>query len=268
MTPTIPILLYHSVTDRPAGDFGPFTVSRAQFASHLDRLLTQSFDTLTIRQLLERIRARLPLPERTAVITVDDGFADFEANAWPELQKRGMNATLYVTAGVVGGRASWLAPLHADQLPMLDRRQLVDLAAQGCEIGAHSMSHPQLDCLPSHQAAQEIRESKEMLEQFLGQSVGSFAYPHGYYDDEIRQMVVDSGYSSASAVKDALSHADDDQFALARITVKADFDESKIDQVLAGEGFPRARRRQKWRTRGWRQVRRWQYRQQHSEAAA
>jgi hypothetical protein len=98
--------------------------------------------------------------------------------------------------------------------------------------------------------------------------VDSFAYPHGYFDHEVRQMVVDSGYSSASAVKDALSHADDDQFALARITVKSDFDELKIDQVLAGEGFARARRRQKWRTLGWRRVRRWQYRQQHSEAAA
>jgi peptidoglycan/xylan/chitin deacetylase (PgdA/CDA1 family) len=107
MTTTIPILLYHSVTDRPTGDFGPFTVSRSQFASHLDRLLDQGFETLTIGQLLERIRARLALPERIAVITMDDGFADFEANAWPELQERGMNATLYVTAGVVGGRASW-----------------------------------------------------------------------------------------------------------------------------------------------------------------
>ena len=73
------------------------------------------FHTLTIGQLLERVRAQLPLPERTAVITVDDGFADFATNAWPELQERGMNATLYVTAGVIGGRSSWLAPLQADQ---------------------------------------------------------------------------------------------------------------------------------------------------------
>jgi peptidoglycan/xylan/chitin deacetylase (PgdA/CDA1 family) len=260
MTPTIPILLYHSVSDTPTGDFGPFTVSRSQFAAHLDRLLAQGFATLTIGQLLEQVRARL-LPERTAVITVDDGFADFEANAWPELHKRGMTATLYVTAGVIGGRASWLAPLRAAQLPMLDHHQLLDLASQGCEIGAHSMSHPQLDCLPRDQAAQQIRQCKDVLEQVLSQRVDSFAYPHGYYDHEVRQMVVDSGYSSASAVKDALSHADDDQFALARITVKSDFDESTIDRVLTGEGFTRARTRERWRTRGWRQVRRWQHRQ-------
>ena len=62
-------------------------------------------------------------------------------------------------------------------------------------------------------------------------------------------MVVDSGYSSASAVKDALSHVDDDQFALARITVKSTFDETKIDQLLAGEGLAHAKRRERWRTR-------------------
>ena len=56
------------------------------------------------------------------------------------------------------------------------------------------MSHPQLDCLPTSQAAQEIRQCKDILEQVLGQSVNSFAYPHGYHDREVRQMVVDSGY--------------------------------------------------------------------------
>jgi peptidoglycan/xylan/chitin deacetylase (PgdA/CDA1 family) len=268
MKPAIPILLYHSVSDTPTGDFGPFTVSPSQFAAHLDRLLAHGFAMLTIGQLLARVRAQEPLPERTAVITVDDGFADFEANAWPELQKRGINATLYMTAGAIGGRASWLAPLHADQLPMLNQRQLVDLAAQGCEIGAHSMSHPQLDCLAGDQAAQEIRQCKEILEHVLGQSVDSFAYPHGHHDREVRQMVVDAGYSSASAVKDALSHVDDDHFALARITVKSTFDETKLDQVLAGEGFPRAWRRERLRTRGWRHVRRWQYRQRRSGKAA
>jgi peptidoglycan/xylan/chitin deacetylase (PgdA/CDA1 family) len=267
MKPAIPILLYHSVSDTPTGDFGPFTVSRSQFAAHLDRLLALEFVTLTIGQMLERVRTLLPLPERMAVITIDDGFADFAANAWPELQERNMKATLYVTAGFIGGRSSWLAPLQADEMAMLDRQQLVDLADQGCEIGAHSMTHPQLDCLPRHQAAQEIRQCKDILEQVLGQLVNSFAYPHGYHDREVRQLVMDSGYTSASAVKDALSHADDDRFALARVTVKSDFDETKIGRVLAGAGLARAPRRERWRTRGWRQVRRWQYRRRGAEAA-
>src|ERR1043165_9583048 len=104
--PAIPILLYHSVSDTPTGDFGPFTVSRSQFAAHLDRLLALEFVSLTVGQMLERVTSPVPLPERTAVVTVDDGFADFAANAWPEHQERQMPATLYVTAGFIGGRSS------------------------------------------------------------------------------------------------------------------------------------------------------------------
>ncbi len=55
------------------------------------------------------------------MITVDDGFADFADNAWPELSRRELAATLYVTAGLVGGRSAWLAPLAAESMIMLSR---------------------------------------------------------------------------------------------------------------------------------------------------
>ena len=173
-----------------------------------------------------------------------------------------MKVTLYMTAGALGGHSDWLAPLGAGHIPMLNRRQLLQLAAEGCEIGAHSMSHPQLDCLPPQQAEYEIHQSKDVLEQVLGQPVNSFAYPHGYHDRRVRQMVVEAGYSSASAVRNALSHSDDDRFALARVTIKSDFGIDRIDRVLSGQGIPLARKRERARTRAWRQMRRWKFRQQ------
>jgi peptidoglycan/xylan/chitin deacetylase (PgdA/CDA1 family) len=256
----IPILLYHSVADAPVGRFGPYTVSRAQFAAHLDRVAERGYRTLTVHALVEHLQAGEPLPARTAVITVDDGFADFADNAWPELTARGMTATLYVTSGTVGGRSEWLAPLGAGHLPMLTRSQLADLAQDGCEIGAHSVTHPQLDCLPRQSAGQEVRDSKTRLEQLLGRPVTSFAYPHGYHDRHVRQLVLDAGFASASAVRNALSHQADDPFALARVTVTDRFSPEDIDRLLLGRGAPLARPRERWRTRGWRAVRRRRYR--------
>src|SRR4029453_7936187 len=174
--------------DHPTGQFGPYTVTRFQLASHLDRVTDLGFQTLTVGQLIAHRAAGRPLPARTAVITFDDGFADFD-NAWPELTQRGLAATLYVTAGTVGGRSEWLAPRGAADLPMLSRFQLLDLAADGCEIGAHSMSHPQLDCLARPAAAAEIRQSKDVLEQALGRRIDTFAYPHGYHDKAVKQLV-------------------------------------------------------------------------------
>jgi peptidoglycan/xylan/chitin deacetylase (PgdA/CDA1 family) len=255
MSGVVPVLLYHSVSDLPTGQFGPYTVSRFQLASHLDQVTDLGFSTLTMSQLVAHRAAGLPLPPRTAVITFDDGFADFD-NAWPELTQRGLAATLYVTAGTMGGRSEWLAPLGAGDLAMLSRSQLRDLAADGCEIGAHSMSHPQLDCLSSPAAAAEIRESKDALEQVLGRRVDTFAYPHGHHDKAVKDLVAAAGFTSAAAVRNALSPADDDPFALARVTITSDFSAEHVGRVLTGRGAPTARPGERWRTRLWRQERR------------
>ena len=98
----IPVLLYHSVSDAPAGRFGPFTVSRSQLAAHLDLLLERGYQPITVRTLLDGL-ASGQLPPRPVVLTFDDGFADYAANAWPLLAERGLAATLYVTAGDLGG---------------------------------------------------------------------------------------------------------------------------------------------------------------------
>ena len=47
------MLLYHSVSDTPTGTFGAFTVSRAQLAAHLDLMLEQGYQPITVRQLLD-----------------------------------------------------------------------------------------------------------------------------------------------------------------------------------------------------------------------
>ena len=256
----VPVLLYHSVNDDPPGRFGPYAVSRHQFAAHLDELVALDVTTLTVGQLLAARAAGTDLPERTAVITFDDGFADFAAYAWPELAARGLATTLYVTTGTLDGTSDWLAPLGAGGQRMLSRQQIRELAAQGCEMGAHSVTHPELDCVPPAVARQEIEQSKTTLEQILGTAVTTFAYPHGYHDARVKELVVEAGYASAAAVKNALSPADDDVFALARVTVTADVDLDRFTDTLAGSGVPVGRAGEKLRTKVWRQARRRQHR--------
>ena len=256
MTTPIPILLYHSVRDVPAPGFEPYTASPDQFAGHLDRLLDRGFTPLTVGAMLA-LSAAGTLPAKPAVITVDDGFTDFATAAWPLLAQRGLSATLYVTAGALGRGSGWLGAAGAE-LAVLSAAALRDLAAAGCEIGAHSMTHPHLDCLAPDAAYAEIRDSRDALEQALGRPVDSFAYPHGYHSRVTRELVVSAGYRSAAAVRNALSHTADDRYTLARVTVTADHDVAALDRVLSGAGVPTAGPRQKLRTLVWRQARRLQ----------
>lgn len=263
MIQTLPILLYHSVTESPARGLEKFTVHPDQFASHLDYLLDDDRLVMSLGEIAAHLRSGTPLPEGATGMTFDDGLADFARHAWPQLKARGMPATLYAVAGYIGDRSRWL-PGEAGHLEMLGAEELSALADDGVEIGAHSMTHPQLDLVSPDRARREIVESKDVLEEMVGRPVTTFAYPHGHHTRAVKKIVVDAGYTSAAAVRNMLSHDHDDVFALARLTITDSARETDIGRLLQGHGARRAPGHQLLRTRVGRQVRRLRQRSEES----
>lgn len=142
---------------------------------------------------------------------------------------------------------------------MLSLKELREVRAAGVEIGAHTMSHPQLDILSPAKALEEISASKAALEDGLGERILSFAYPHGYASATTRTLVREAGFSSACRVRHALSSLDEDCFALSRIIMTRDMDDEQILAFLGGSGLPIAPPTDRLATDGWRFVRRIQH---------
>jgi peptidoglycan/xylan/chitin deacetylase (PgdA/CDA1 family) len=211
---------------------------------------------VTISELVDAYRGERELPARPVAITFDDGLADFAEHAWPALRERDLTATHYVVAGAVGGRAEWLHDIGGAPPPMLTWDQLRTLAAEGCEIGAHSLTHPELDTLRRRAIDDEVARSRRELSTHLGAPVRSFAYPHGYHDRRVRDAVVRAGYDSACAVREALSSRGDDTLALARVTLLHDVGVDELAAVLDGRDHPVAPFPEPVRTKTWRVARR------------
>jgi peptidoglycan/xylan/chitin deacetylase (PgdA/CDA1 family) len=256
MTRAVPILMYHSVSDGEVGRrFRPYVVRPRSFEQQMAHIRAHGYTALSVSGFV-RARVHGTLPERTVVVTIDDGLADFYQNALPILIKHGLAATLYVVTGVVGGRCAWLDPEDEGNRPMLTWEQIGEISRCGIECGAHTHSHPELDVLPIEAVRKEILESKAALEARLGVPVASFAYPYGKYCRRVREMVRAVGFTSACAVKHALSSTDDDPFALARIQVPPDVPLATFGQWLQGRGVRRAPRRQPISKAVWRLARR------------
>ena len=246
----VPILLYHSVSNDPDPWIRRFAVAPGAFSWHLDLIAVHGATTLTVSDFVDALSGEAELPERPVLITFDDGFADFGATALPALREREMVATLYPATDFVGRRSPGGAP-------MLAWDDLCELAvSDDVEIGGHTVTHPQLDAIPPDRARVEIAQCKATLEDRLGPAVRAFAYPHGYSSAAVRAIVREEGYDSACAVKNAFSSIDDDRFALARLTVRADTPIAVVDAWLSGRGARLARRREPARTRAGRIARR------------
>lgn len=106
-------------------------------------------------------------------VTFDDGLLSVAEAAAPILAAYGIPWTLFVVTGWAEGRHQF-----GDGVVM-GWRDVERLAAQGVEIGSHSVSHPDFGSLTPAAAERELTESRHMIEMRTGITPGAFAIPFG-----------------------------------------------------------------------------------------
>jgi peptidoglycan/xylan/chitin deacetylase (PgdA/CDA1 family) len=108
------------------------------------------------------------------VITFDDGYRDFHQHALPLLVKYQLPALLYLATGLV---AEGSETLPGDYEP-LTWSQLQEAVGTGLvTIGAHTHLHADLSTASERSAEDEMRRSKETIEDKLETACRHFAYP-------------------------------------------------------------------------------------------
>jgi peptidoglycan/xylan/chitin deacetylase (PgdA/CDA1 family) len=254
----VPILMYHSVTDRPTPETRPHAVRPADFADQLGYLKDGGFTPLTVADLVASLHGTGPgLPDRPVVITFDDGYADFHTEALPVLERHDFPSTVFVTTGWLDDAGPTAAGRPLDR--MLSWSQAREAAAHGVEIAGHSHSHPQLDQLRDHDLRQELRRNKALLEDRIGRPVTTMAYPYGYSSARVRGEVRKAGYWAACAVNNAIAADRHDLLAIPRLTVGHGTTMAKFRLAVEGRGVPLVYLKERVLTKGYAVVRRTRY---------
>jgi peptidoglycan/xylan/chitin deacetylase (PgdA/CDA1 family) len=230
LSPPIPVLLYHAVMDDPPAWIAEFTVTPEDFAAQLDAVVASGRTPVPISTLAGHLADGRALPPRPVVLTFDDGFADLPGPPAEALAARHLPATAYLTTGAITpGRTSLLPPA-----PMMRLAQARQLELYGIEVGAHTITHPQLDTLSAAELSRELREPKTVLEDALGHGVTHLAYPHGYNSPAVRRASADAGYASAVAVRHALSSYRDESYRIARLILRRGHTVRDVERWMAG----------------------------------
>lgn len=245
------MLMYHSIGADSTRKFRRFVVHPAEFAAQMEYLATAGYHPVTAAELT----SGGPLPPRPVVLTFDDAYTDFYSAALPVLRAHGFPATLYVPTAYVGATTSFNVSMGEQNRAVLSWQALLDIAAEGVEVAAHSHTHPQLDRVPPLVVSDEVRRSRGVLEDKLGLAVDGFAYPFGYWNRAVRAAVAAAGYRYACAVDDLITVPGDDVLTLPRLTVNAGIGVTGLADLLRARPTRSGRRLVAAKRLTWRAVR-------------
>lgn len=203
------VFIYHRFGD---SRYPSTNTGLADFRAHLELLRSGRYAVLPLADIVQRLRAGEPLPERCVAITVDDAFRSFLRGAMPLLREYGYPVTLFVNSGEMDG---------PDYLSWDELRRL---AAEGVEIGNHSAAHGYLlDSRPGESRAAwrqrvkgEIQRAQQELIARTGRTPRLFAYPYGEFSRELIDVVRELGFLAAVGQQSGVMGRGQDLYALPR----------------------------------------------------
>ena len=199
-------LVYHHVGMEEK--FPSTSVSVKQFQKHLAYLKQHDYTVLLLGQALDRLHSEKPLPEKSAVITMDDGYRSIWENALPLLEDYGYGATIFISTRHVGGNN------------YLTWDQIQKIKEKGFELGNHSHAHAYFLDNPKGKIAKafeaDLKKSHEQFRRHIGQVPDIYSYPFGEYTPGMMGVLKKNGYHAATAQKSGVIYAGSNRFALPR----------------------------------------------------
>lgn len=202
------VLVYHSVHPTP----GPYTISPEEFEWQLAEIQRAGYTTVSLK-MLERMLDEGHIPPKTIALTFDDGREDNYQYAYPLLKKYRTEAAIFLITGSIGSRL----PERVANSGAISEPQMQEMRESGLvDFYPHTVSHPYLTRVDRRLVEQEVRVSKEDLEQVLGTDCPYFAYPYGRFNEGIQKIVSECRFRLAfSTLPGAVTHTSD-RFALPR----------------------------------------------------
>ena len=190
------ILCYHAVDPEWRS---PLVVSPADFDQQMTWLAANR-RVLPLDRAVSRLDGSSRLPPGETAITFDDGFRSILTHALPALRRHHLPATVFVVAETLtaAGRAvDWVDTPPQWPLETLSLDELLELQDSGVTVGSHSYSHRNLPELGERECEQDLRASRELLEELMGRPVPFLAYPRGRHDAKVRRAAAGAGFHNS-----------------------------------------------------------------------
>jgi peptidoglycan/xylan/chitin deacetylase (PgdA/CDA1 family) len=216
------VLIYHAVhadeaqwKKQDAADRW-YAVTAKRFEAQME-YLSKRYSTLLLAEFLSR-----GPQANSRILTFDDGHESNFSVAFPILRRFGLRAEFFVTVSRIGGPGymSW--------------EQLHGLLDVGMSVQSHGLHHRPLTGLSDSELAQELRDSKELLESRLRRPVQYFSAPGGFVDNRVYAAALNAGYRAVCNSEPGLARAGK---IVPRVAIMHSTSQAAFESLLQARGF-------------------------------
>ncbi|WP_168188268.1 polysaccharide deacetylase family protein [Hahella sp. CCB-MM4] len=192
---TIPVLCYHQFTDSVTSSH-PLVLRQKKFRRQMQYLKDHDYQVLRLEDLSQYLEGDKPIPDKSVILTIDDGYRSIYDVAYPILREFNYPATVFVYTDFVGAGAA----LTWGQIRELEDGGLISFQS-------HSKSHASLATGQEPDQAKidfiqiEIAQPKTVLQHKLGVTSRHFAYPYGDSSETAVKFLESEGYERAYTVQ-------------------------------------------------------------------
>jgi biofilm PGA synthesis lipoprotein PgaB len=215
-------LIYHRFDDVR---YPSTNLSLATFRQQLDWLGANGFEVWSASKLVERLGSGEAVPDKVAVITIDDAYRSL-LGAAELLEEYGYPFSVFVST----------RPVDQGTPDMLDWDGLRGLCRQGGEILNHAADHDSLLARPGETASErrqrileQLATAQQRIDAELPESCRGriFSYPYGEFDHLAEETLAGAGFPAFGQQSGPIATWDSLQ-ALPRFPVNQAFANSEL----------------------------------------
>lgn len=206
----LPVLMYHHIEPEELAKKNKRTglnVPPAMFKTQMEYLVTKGYVSITPADLANFFDNGVKLPNKSILITFDDGYVDNGDEAYPIMKALGIKGTIYIATGLM------------ENFNYLTWAKINEMNNSGIiNFGNHTWSHKNVG--GNHDVVtKEITMADKQLADHGINAVKTFAYPYGLDTKFAEKLLADMGYKLAFTTVQGRTMCTKLRFSLPRVRV-------------------------------------------------
>lgn len=223
----IPVLLYHEFyEEEPSEDLYGLISTPEKFEQDMLTIIGDGYTFISLDRLIDYKDGVKGVPEKSVVLTFDDGYMSNYKLIYPILKKYNIPATIFIIEDMVGDNRhfSW--------------KVAKEMISEGLiSIYTHGHSHIDMTKLDINDFREKTANNLKIMEEKLGkQKHIVYSYPLGFYNDETNKVLNELGVDMYMTTNLGLNTKNNlENGMVKRNYIAYNFKENKLFRILTGK---------------------------------